>query len=67
MAILTVTINTPAAGKFGETRHSERAHLAQALASVAQKIGDGVSTSGNVDLPSNPGCGGWTYTPVAAS
>ena len=67
MSILTVTINTPAANKFGQTRSSERALLKQALELAAQAIGDNVSTSGTIDLPSNAGIGSWTYTPVAAS
>jgi hypothetical protein len=67
MAILSVTINTPAAKQFGETRRAERHKIEQALELVAQAIGDGVSTSGTINLPGAAGIGSWTYTPFAAS
>ena len=64
-AALTVTIST--ASNTGEKRHQERAQLRELLGLVAQAIGDGVSTSGNIRDRAGQSAGSWSYTPGASS
>ena len=63
--ILSVTL-TSGAG-YGSARNAERAEIRRLLQAIDQKIGDGVSTSGTINLPGAAGIGSWTYTPFAAS